>query len=90
MICSSVNLDFLIVRLLILRVGLYSNLDQFAGLRSASAVYRERTGLSVATVGAAVSSRTLANTAANPTLDYGSPIVIIPIEMLPDQAPPVE
>jgi hypothetical protein len=29
-----VNLDFLIVRLLILRVGLYSNLDQFAGLRS--------------------------------------------------------
>jgi hypothetical protein len=34
MICSSVNLDFLIVRLLILRVGLYSNLDQFAGLRS--------------------------------------------------------
>jgi hypothetical protein len=30
-----VNLDFLIVRLLILRVGLYSNLDQFAGLRSA-------------------------------------------------------
>jgi hypothetical protein len=36
MICSSVNLDFLIVRLLILRVGLYSNLDQFAGLRSAS------------------------------------------------------
>jgi hypothetical protein len=31
-----VNLDFLIVRLLILRVGLYSNLDQFAGLRSDS------------------------------------------------------
>ena len=34
MICSSVNLDFLIVQLLPQAVGLYSFLDQFVGLRS--------------------------------------------------------
>jgi hypothetical protein len=51
----------------------------------ASTIYHERTGLSLATVGAAVPSRTLANTAANPTLDYVSPVTIIPVEIVPDK-----